>query len=146
MKTTLTLRHAESETDVAACFCVMQQLRPDLKTERAFLDQVALQRPQGYRLLGLWDEDDRPMALAGYRRLDNMIHGRFLYVDDLITLHGERGRGCGERLIDALRDLGRTQQCARLVLDTALSNALAQRFYFRSGLLALGLHFSMELQ
>lgn len=146
MKTALTLRHAESETDVAACFCVMQQLRPNFKTERAFVEQVALQRPQGYRLLGLWDEAGRPIALAGYRQLDNMIHGRFLYVDDLVTLHRERGQGCGEQLIDALRDLGHKQQCARLVLDTALSNALAQRFYFRSGLLALGLHFSMELQ
>lgn len=32
-----------------------------------------------------------------------------------------------------------------LVLDTALANAFAQRFYFREGLLTRGLHFSQEL-
>ncbi|MGN5476437.1 GNAT family N-acetyltransferase [Cupriavidus basilensis] len=95
-------------------------------------------------MLGLW-HDDQPMSLAGYRRLDNMIHGSFLYVDDLITDVEGRGQGHGERLLDALRKLGLAEGCQKLVLDTALSNALAQRFYFHSGLLAQGLHFSVEL-
>jgi hypothetical protein len=32
-------------------------------------------------------------------------------------------------------------QCARLVLDTALTNVLGQRFYFREGLLPGALRF-----
>ena len=104
-----------------------------------------MQRAQGYRLLAVWD-DDTPVALAGYRRIDNLIHGRFIYVDDLITDAAGRGRGHGERLLAELRTLGRAEGCNRLVLDTALANALAQRFYFRCGLLARGLHFSMDLE
>lgn len=75
-----------------------------------------------------------------------MIHGRFLYVDDLVTDAEGRGQRHGERLLQALRELGRAEGCQQLVLDTALANALAQRFYFRSGLLARGLHFSMDPQ
>jgi len=139
------LRHAETEAELRACFDVMKQLRPALKDAEALLAAVAVQGPQGYRLLAAWREG-RPVALAGYRFLDNLIHGKFVYVDDLIACESSRGEGLGERLLAYLRDLGRAGGCERLVLDTALSNSLAQRFYFRSGLLARGLHFSMDLQ
>lgn len=145
MTSLLTLQHAETDADVAASFGVMQQLRTHLRAPEDLIARVAIQRGQGYRLLALKDRE-RPVALAGYRVLDNLIHGRFLYVDDLVTDAGERGRGHGERLIEALREIGRADQCAKLVLDTGLSNAFAQRFYFRVGLLAQGLHFSGALQ
>ncbi|MEM5438767.1 GNAT family N-acetyltransferase [Paraburkholderia diazotrophica] len=145
MTDVLVLRHAETDADVMACFGVMQQLRPHLQSSEEFVARVALQRTQGYRLLAVWD-GDKPVALAGYRRIDNLIHGRFIYIDDLITDAAERGRGHGERLLDELRTLGRADNSNRIVLDTALANALAQRFYFRFGLLARGLHFSMDLQ
>ncbi|MDF3888096.1 GNAT family N-acetyltransferase [Cupriavidus basilensis] len=145
MTNNLTLGHAQTEADILACFPVMRQLRPKLQMPEDFLANVTLQSGQGYRLLALWD-DGKPVALAGYRRLDNLIHGRFLYVDDLITDAEGRGQGHGERLLQALRELGRTEGCQRLVLDTGLANAKAQRFYFRSGLLAEGLHFCMVLQ
>ena len=138
------LRHAETAAEIGACFPVMQQLRPKLQNADELIQRLTLQQTQGYRLLALWRQE-RPVALAGYRQLDNLIHGRFIYVDDLVTASDERGHGHGDRLIDALRDIGREQQCDRLVLDTALSNSLAQRFYFRAGLLALGLHFTTDL-
>ncbi|KVO26627.1 GNAT family N-acetyltransferase [Burkholderia ubonensis] len=144
MTNSIILRHAESDADVKACFDVMRQLRPQLKSPDDLLSRVVSQRSQGYCLLAAWD-DRKPVALAGYRRLDNMIHGRFVYVDDLITDKAERGRHHGDRLLSELCALGRTEDCGQLVLDTALANTLAQRFYFRFGLLARGLHFSMDL-
>jgi ribosomal protein S18 acetylase RimI-like enzyme len=145
MENKLLLTHAETPTEVMACFYVMRQLRPQLNTPADFLARVATQRTQGYRLLAAW-EDGKPIALAGYRYLDNMIHGRFMYVDDLVTDAAGRRRGIGECLLDELRKLGRAGHCDRLVLDTALTNGLAQRFYGRTGLLARGLHLSMDLQ
>jgi ribosomal protein S18 acetylase RimI-like enzyme len=145
MEGKLVLRHAENEADVTACFYVMRQLRPQLHTPADLLARVATQRTQGYRLLAAW-EDGKPVALAGYRHLDNMIHGHFIYVDDLVTDPAVRRRGIGERLLDELRTLGRAERCNRLVLDTALTNGLAQRFYGRLGLLARSLHLSMDLQ
>jgi ribosomal protein S18 acetylase RimI-like enzyme len=145
MTNKLTLRHADTDADVIACFDVMRQLRTQLHTPEELVARVATQRAQGYRLLAIW-ENGKPVALAGYRCLDSMFHGRFIYVDDLITDADGRGRGHGERLLEELRTLGRAENCQQLVLDTGLGNALAQRFYFRAGLLARGLHFSMDLQ
>lgn len=140
----LEFQHAETIDEIRACHPVMVQLRPLLTDADEFVRRVVKQRAQGYRLL-MAVSDGVPVALAGYRCLDNLIHGRFLYVDDLVTSSDGRGQGIGEQLLGALRPIALDEGCARLVLDTALSNCLAQRFYFRSGLLARGLHFSMDL-
>jgi GNAT superfamily N-acetyltransferase len=119
-------------------------LRPDLENADALVRAVQLQRGEGYRALALWD-GATPYAYAGYRILNNLIHGHFMYVDDLVSDQTRRGQGAGAALITELQRIARAEKCGRLVLDTGLANALAQRFYFRNGLLARGLHFAMQL-
>lgn len=48
-------------------------------------------------------------------------------------------------LLDAVAAEGRGLGCGRLVLDTALDNVLAHRFYYRQGLLARALRFSRDI-
>jgi len=138
------LRHLDSDADIQAGFGVMQQLRPHLTDAAAFVAQVHRQAAQGYRILAAW-RDGQVQALAGYRLQENTIYGRFLYVDDLVTAAATRSEGLGAQLLEALREQARGQDCAHLVLDTGLGNALAQRFYFRQGLLAAGMHFRQAL-
>jgi ribosomal protein S18 acetylase RimI-like enzyme len=134
----------ESDEDYRASFAVMQELRPHLTDAAAFAEQVRRQAGQGYRLLAAW-QDGEVRALAGYRLQENLLYGRFLYVDDLVTSTGARRQRLGEHLIDALRNEAREQGCSHLVLDTALANALAQRFYYRQGLLGAGMRFRQPL-
>ncbi|WP_444757881.1 GNAT family N-acetyltransferase [Pseudomonas sp. A014] len=141
---TFRLAHAETDAQLQACFAVMSELRPHLVDTAAFIDQVRRQAGQNYRLLAAW-QGEEAKALAGYRLQENLLYGRFLYVDDLVASAEARCHGLGAALIDALREEGRAQGCAHLVLDTALGNALGQRFYFRQGLLAKALHFSQAL-
>lgn len=142
--TTFQLRHLDSDQDIEAGFGVMRELRPHLTDAVTFIAQVHRQARQGYRILAAW-QDDQVKALAGYRLQENTIYGRFLYVDDLVTTADVRSHGLGARLLDALRDEARRHECAHFVLDTGLGNALAQRFYFRQGLLAMGMHFRQAL-
>lgn len=136
--------HVETDGHYDASFEVMRLLRPHLTDAATFASQARRQGAQGYRLLAAWHHD-RAVALAGYRITENLLYGRFLYVDDLVADEEARGQGVGGDLIAELREEGRRQGCAHLVLDTALANALAQRFYFRQGLLARGMHFSQSL-
>jgi len=142
--TAFRLSPIDSDQDYQASFNVMRELRPHLADATTFAAQARRQAAQGYRLLGAW-QDDRVKALAGYRFQENLIYGRFLYVDDLVTTADARSHGLGAMLIDALRDEARQQGCANFVLDTALGNALGQRFYFRQGLLSVGMHFRQSL-
>ncbi|WP_394780275.1 GNAT family N-acetyltransferase [Undibacterium sp.] len=128
------LRDAESETELRACYAVMKELRPHLENEADFLQRVARMRTQNYRILAAW-EGEQVVALAGYRLQENLVYGKFLYVDDLVTAENARGQRWGAQLLDALNTMAEQTGCKRLALDTAVSNALAQRFYFRQGLL-----------
>lgn len=139
------LTHLESDSQILAAFSVMQQLRPHLIRADDFLDRVRrMQKTDDYRILAILNNTD-VIAIAGYRIQENLIHGRFLYVDDLVTLDTARGQGCGAKLLQALKVIGIEAGCTRLSLDTGLSNSLAQRFYFRQDLLSTGLHFGMPL-
>jgi GNAT superfamily N-acetyltransferase len=135
----------DSDEAHLACFDVMQELRPHLTDAAAFVAQVRRQATHGYRLLAAW-QDGRVVALAGYRVTENLLYGRFAYIDDLVASSVARRHGLGAALIDAVRDEAKSLGCANLVLDTGLANALGQRFYFRQGLLARGLHFGQALQ
>lgn len=141
---TFQLSLIDSEQGYLACFNAIHPLRPHITDAAAFAAQARRQAGQGYRLLAGW-QSQQVMGLAGYRIQENLLYGRFLYLDDLVTVAGARRQGLGGMLIKALREEALRQDCAHLVLDTALSNALAQRFYFRQGLLSKGLHFSQAL-
>jgi ribosomal protein S18 acetylase RimI-like enzyme len=140
-----TLRHADTDTELRACFPVMQQLRPHLSDERDFLARMRRMRNERYRLLAAL-HGDTPLALAGYRLQENLVYGSFLYVDDLVTDTPARGGRWGARLLEALTTVATEAGCACLVLDTGLSNARAQRFYFREGLLTGALRFHKRLE
>jgi GNAT superfamily N-acetyltransferase len=140
----LEIRPVDAEREVAACFPLMRQLRPHLASAEEFVTRWRRQSAAGYRLIALW-RADAPVALAGFRTQENLVHGVYLYVDDLVADESARGVGHGRLMMDRLEAEARVLGCTRLVLDTPLSNALGHRFYFRQGLLARALRFSIDL-
>ncbi|MBV8621698.1 MAG: GNAT family N-acetyltransferase [Curvibacter sp.] len=138
------LQEVASEEELSACFDLMRQLRPHLADSQELRARWRLQQSEGYRLWALF-EAGRPVALAGFRVQNNLVHGRFLYVDDLVTDQSLRSAGHGARLMAELKQEAARLACAKLVLDTPLANALGQRFYFRQGLLASALRFNTPI-
>jgi ribosomal protein S18 acetylase RimI-like enzyme len=133
-----------SDTEIGSCFSLMQQLRPHLTSAEEFIIRVRRQQAEGYRLLALWSARG-PRALAGFRLTENLVHGRFLYVDDLVVDAAERSNGLGAILLTHLKDEARRLGCAKLVLDTGIDNVAAQRFYARQGMRNTSLRFSEML-
>lgn len=123
---------------------LMQVLRPHLADAERYEAQLQRQAAQGYRLLAALAEGE-VVGLAGYRELENLLYGRFLYVDDLVVAPARQRDGLGARLLAAVRSEALERGCSHLILDTGLHMPLAQRFYFRQGLLARGLHFAERL-
>lgn len=144
MNTLLTFKHLETPDAVHAAFPVMKELRPHLASAEAFVEQVDAQRKESYRLLGAFD-GERLLGLAGYRQMTNLLYGRFVYVDDLVVAADNKRGGAGSQLLNEVKAIARKAGCAHFVLDTGLHMPLAQRFYFRNGLLAKGMHFTEPL-
>ncbi|MDE2167707.1 MAG: GNAT family N-acetyltransferase [Alphaproteobacteria bacterium] len=134
-----------ADSEIAACYPVMRQLRPHLASAAVFLERVLRQQAQGYRLLALW-RDYHALACAGFRIQENLVRGQFLYVDDLVTAEGERGRGHARHLLDTLAKTARGEKCVALVLDCGVSNAGAHRFYFRNRFDITAFHFVTPTQ
>jgi GNAT superfamily N-acetyltransferase len=134
---------ARSDDEIRACGRVMRELRPHV-AEDAFVERVRSQERQGYRLAYLNDAA-HPAAVAGFRILENLAWGRFLYVDDLVTRSDARSCGHGARLLRWLHRLARSEGCRELHLDSGVQRADAHRFYVREGMRLSSYHFGVEL-
>jgi hypothetical protein len=75
------LRSVEQLAEIGACHAVMMELRPHLKDAGSFIRQVMRQREHGYRLSAAW-HGDRIVGVVGYRLQENLLYGRFVFVDD----------------------------------------------------------------
>jgi GNAT superfamily N-acetyltransferase len=138
------IRPAVTTDEIEACFPVMLALRPHLTGPAELVSRVQAQAEQGYRLLAAW-RDGAVIGAAGYRMQENLIRGRFCYVDDLVVAEAERRNRLGACLLDAVAAEALRAGCQRLTLDTGLDNLLGQRFYFRYGMLPASLRFGMQL-
>jgi len=141
---TADIRPVRTQVEIAACFPVMHALRPHLGGPAELVERVLRQFDHGYHLLAAWS-GNAVIGAAGYRIQENLIRGRFCYVDDLVVAASHRRHGLGALLLDACAERARETGCGRLTLDTALDNLLGQRFYFRYGMLPASLRFGMQL-
>lgn len=144
MTSPINIESLNGRAEFSECFELMKQLRPDLMSAQQFAEQLDRQMQQNYRLIGA-RQDGGIVGLAGFREMENLLYGRFIYVDDLVVDADVRQLGLGARLLDVIRHEAVSRGCAHLVLDTGLHMPLAQRFYFRQGLLAKGMHFVQRL-
>lgn len=132
------------ESEIAQCLELAKVLRPHLGDMTAFLAQMARQAQQGYALLAA-SHHASVVGLAGYRFQENLMYGRFLYVDDLVTAPSVRSHGIGRQLLNVLETKARRSECKMFVLDTGVRNVRAQEFYRRQGMEAVGLHFTRSI-
>lgn len=130
-----------SDAEILATYEVMRQLRPHLAREDYVRQIRRLMDQEGYRLVALVEGGD-VRAVAGYRYMEMLYCGRFLYVDDLITDEAARSRGFGRQLLSWLKDLARSQGCSELQLDSATHRDAAHRFYQREGMEKTCYHFA----
>lgn len=138
------IRIATTDADIAACYPVMQELRPHV-AEAAFLSRVRSQEQSGYRLALVQDPNQQVVAVAGFRFGENLAWGRFLYVDDLATLPAHRSKGYGAGLLAWLKAHAAMEGCAQLHLDSGIQRKDAHRFYEREGMHMTSLHFAAKL-
>ncbi len=120
-----TVKVATSVVDIERCFPVLSQLRPHLVAED-WVARVRAQQQQGYTLVGVYG-------------------GKFLYVDDLVTVERARGQGHADRLMQWLVKEARSLGCEALHLDSGHSRFDAHRFYLKHGLQITSHHFALSL-
>lgn len=132
---------AATDDQIAACYPAMRTLRPHLTGTGEFVRRVRQQAGAGYRLAYV-QAPEGVVAVAGFRIAENLAWGRFLYVDDLVTLPDQRSKGHGARLLAWLRERAVDEGCQQLHLDSGVQRKDAHRFYEREGMTMTSLHFA----
>ena len=112
-------------------WAVLGRLRTQLAAE-TFHARYAAAHAHGYRVTAGY-VDGRCIAAAGWRITTSLVHGRFLYVDDLVVEPEVRSRGHGAALLAALEARAATAGCTRVRLDSGVQRREAHRFYLREG-------------
>jgi GNAT superfamily N-acetyltransferase len=131
-------------------FPALSALRPRLTNEAEFVRLVDdVQRPEGYRLIGVFEPEwPHAASVAGFRVGHMLAWGHFLYVDDLSTLPEARRKGHGRRLLEWLVEEGGRLGCEQLHLDSGVGadRADAHRLYLNAGLQITSHHFARSLR
>jgi GNAT superfamily N-acetyltransferase len=140
----MTIDIAETADQIAATWPVMQQLRPHLDAS-TYVATVQRQQAAGYVLVALAD-GGTVRAVAGFRVLEQLVRGRVLYVDDLVTDQHVRSRGYGDALLDWLIARARSLGCRACELDSGVQRHGAHRFYLRKRMDIWAYHFVLPLE
>lgn len=133
------VKTARTDEDIARCFEVMAELRPQLDREQ-FVPLVRQMATEGYCLAYI-EAEGRVVTVAGYRISTNFYLGRHLYIDDLVTADTARSGGYGAQLLDWLRQQAKAAGCRCIDLDSGVQRGGAHKFYFAQGFSISAYHF-----
>lgn len=136
---------ARTPADIGRCYEVMRELRPHFTDRKKFVARVRRQQRNGY-VLAFVEVVGEVRAVAGYRFLESLFSGRFLYVDDLVTREIDRSSGYGGKLLDWLVRQTREEKCDNIELDSGVQRFAAHRFYFAKRMKISSYHFALPVK
>jgi GNAT superfamily N-acetyltransferase len=134
------IKLAESNNEIADCFQVMKQLRPEL-TEKFFVPLVRELMQEGYQVAFLQDEN-KVVCVAGFKISNSLSIGKNLYIDDLSTLNSSQSKGYGRQMMNWLRKLAKKEDCNYLHLDSNVTRYRAHKFYLSQDMYIASYHFA----
>jgi GNAT superfamily N-acetyltransferase len=135
---------ATTPEGIRRCHAVMRELRTQFTDPDKFVERVQRQQQDGY-LLAFLEAEGEVRAVAGYRFLESLFSGKFLYVDDLVTAARDRSLGFGSQLLDWLIEQAREHRCESLELDSGVQRFDAHRFYLVKRMNISSYHFRIKV-
>ena len=139
------IKIAKSVEDIQKCKEVILCLRPhrdETTLEATLLEMFG----EGY-VLAYIEENNKAIAMIGFRYLQFLYNGKHIYIDDLSTLPEARGKGCAAALLTYVADEAKAKGYNIVTLDSGVTaqRVDAHRLYFNQGFYISSLHFSKNI-
>ncbi|OSI18042.1 GNAT family N-acetyltransferase [Neisseria dentiae] len=135
--------------DTAVAFAALSILRSGITDVARFVEQVnTQQRPQGYRLFGIFEEGKaNAVAVCGFREQTNLAGGRHIHIDDIVTIPHGRSKGYAARLLAEVRRIAAEEGIDKIQVwsDVGSERTPAHRLYFENGFEIDAFHFSCKI-
>lgn len=119
---------ANTVSDLKWFYPTIKQLRSELSYEDYLSMYEKAHINDGYELLAI-TRGEEVFAVIGYRILYDFVHGKHVYIDDLITAELHRAKGFGTKLLSHVEGIAKTLCCTKLRLCTGIKNELGKKFY-----------------
>lgn len=123
---------AKSRAELERCFTVMKELRPHLDFGNYISIYEEAHRSDGFEIVAI-EEDNKILAVMGYRILSDFVRGKHIYVDDLVSSESVRSKGLGAELLRFAEGIAKEMNCTTLRLCTGIENERGVNFYERNG-------------
>ncbi len=91
-------------------------------------------------------EDEKIVAIALWRIIENTYEGRRFYIDDLVVDESLRSQGFGKIILNKMKEKAQALACDVLTLDSGTQRSDAHRFYFREGMMIPAFCFKKSLK
>ncbi len=131
----------ETEDDILKCRAAIQALRPSL-TDDLYFEAVQKTLEDNRQIIFIEDQGEAA-AVAVFETGYNLFRGRYIYIDDLSTVPGHRGKGYAGVLVDWIMDYAKRENYAQVHLDSGVTEARtdAHRLYLNKRFQVASLHF-----
>lgn len=131
----------KTENDILKCRAAIQALRPSL-TDDLYIEAVEKTLADNRQIIFIEDQGEAA-AVAVFETGYNLFRGRYIYIDDLSTVPGHRGKGYAGILVDWIMDYARKENYAQVHLDSGVTEARtdAHRLYLNKRFQVASLHF-----
>jgi GNAT superfamily N-acetyltransferase len=126
------LRKATSLAELEIVFPVMKELRPLLTFEKFIALTHEAAKRDDYEIISAFD-NNQCVGAMGFRILFDFVHGKHVYIDDLVITERCRSQGIGAKLLRYAEGVAREKNCDGLRLCTGIENKDGERFYKREG-------------
>lgn len=124
--------HIKNQSDFVRCFSVLKELRQHLEFEEFIAIFEQAKKSNGYELVAA-ETNGEIAAVMGYRILWDLVRGKHVYVDDLVSTATKRSQGLGEELLSYAEEVAKAEGCSTLRLCAVIENERAIKFYERLG-------------
>lgn len=126
------IKKLSTDQELRQAFRVLRELRTTLDWETFTSIYRCAERADGYCLVGLFSNNEL-VGVMGMRILFDFVHGKHVYIDDLVVSGAMRSKGMGRALLKYAEEYASEMDCRKLRLSTGTENTRGMAFYEREG-------------
>ncbi len=119
---------AKNRNELEKCFPVIHELRPHLDFNTFLSIYENSHKNDGYEIVAI-ENQGKILAVMGYRILFDLVRGKHIYIDDLVSSESVRSQGHGAELLKYAESIAKKEGCKALRLCAVLQNERGIKFY-----------------
>ncbi len=142
------IEFAITDEQLIKCRPAILELRPQIGVDE-YLDKAKMLLPEGAKMIYIDDLTSiASPAVAVFRINYYFYRGKNMYIDDLICLPRQRGKGYAGALLDFMIEYARNNGCANVHLDSGYQTERhdAHRLYLNKGFHLASHHFVLNFE